>query len=445
MRLNAAQDYTLKKLKSLGAKDIVITSHSGESFQNKFANNEVVANKNWDTSSLSVFLSIGEDGSLKTSGTDISYSDQTDIDKQLIRLIKFTQNNPINKNFSGLPTGTFRYRDVRGIYDPEIKSLGSKAVPILRDAIDLANQKGAERTAGTLSHSYGSTRLVTSTGVDESYDNSNISLSLRSLTSDSSAHKVCVATNIKEFKYRPKVIQSADEAKLASYPEKIKSGKYDIIFQPMAFANLVNEVGRATIAEGVETGSSFYLNKLNKQVTNEKFSLFDVGNLARGIGSKPFDSEGRPTKATELISSGTLKTYLNNSSSAKRFKLQPTANAGLLYAQPSNLVVPIGRKSDEKLLSGLDDGLMITNSWYHRYQNYLKGSFSVLPRDAIFVVKSGRIIGSAKDIRISGDMINLMKNIDELSNKKERIVNWESDIPTEVPSGRINNVNVTSV
>ena len=93
MRLNAAQDYTLKKLKSLGAKDIVITSHSGESFQNKFANNEVVANKNWDTSSLSVFLSIGEDGSLKTSGTDISYSDQTDIDKQLIRLIKFTQNN----------------------------------------------------------------------------------------------------------------------------------------------------------------------------------------------------------------------------------------------------------------------------------------------------------------------------------------------------------------
>ena len=33
----------------------------------------------------------------------------------------------------------------------------------------------------------------------------------------------------------------------------------------------------------------------------------------------------------------------------------------------------------------------------------------------------------------------------ELSNKKERIVNWESDIPAEVPSGRINNVTVTSV
>ena len=167
--------------------------------------------------------------------------------------------------------------------------------------------------------------------------------------------------------------------------------------------------------------------------------------MARGLGSKPFDSEGRPTKATELISSGTLKTYLTNSSSAKRFKLQPTGNAGILYAKPSNLVVPIGRKSDEKLLAGLDDGLVITNSWYHRYQNYIKGSFSALPRDAIFVVKGGKIIGSAKDIRISGDMINLMKNVDELSNKKERIVNWESDIPTEVPSARINNIKVTSV
>ncbi len=444
MRLNAAQDYTLKQLKALGAKDIVITAHSGESFQNKFANNEVVANKNWDTSSISVFLSLSEDGALKTGGTDISYSDKTEIDRQLSRLVKFTKTNPINKNFLGLPSETFRYRDVRGIYDSDIKNLGTKSISILRDAIDLANQRGAERTGGTLSHDYGTTRLLTSTGVDESYNYSNISLSLRALTSDSSAHKVCVATNMKEFKYRPKIIQASEEAKLASYPERIKSGKYDIIFQPMAFANLVNEVGRATIAEGVETGSSFYLNKLNKQVSSEKFSLFDVGNLARGIGSKPFDIEGRPTKATELISSGTLKTYLNNSSSAKRFNILPTANAGLLYAKPSNLVVPIGRKSDDKLLSGLDDGLIVTNSWYHRYQNYIKGSFSVLPRDAIFVVKGGKIIGSAKDIRISGDMISLMKNVEELSNKKERIVNWESDIPAEVPSGRINNISVTS-
>ncbi len=445
MKLNSAQDYVLKQLKSLGAKDIVVTAHSGESFQNKFANNEVVANKNWDTSNLSIFLSVGENGNLRTSGTDISYSDQTAIDSQLNRLIKFTKNTPINKNFLGLPVETFKYREVRGIYDPEIKSLGKSSISILRDAIDLANQKGAERTGGTLTHNYGTTRMLTSTDIDKSYDYSNISLSLRALTSDSSAHKVCVATNMKEFKYRPKIIQAATEAKLASYPERIESGKYNIIFEPMAFANLVNEVGKATIAESVETGSSFYINKLNKQVTNEKFSLFDVGNLARGLGSKPFDSEGRPTKATELISSGTLKTYLTNSSSAKRFKLQPTGNAGILYAKPSNLVVPIGRKSDEKLLAGLDDGLVITNSWYHRYQNYIKGSFSVLPRDAIFVVKGGKIIGSAKDIRISGDMINILKNVDELSNKKERIVNWESDIPTEVPSARINNIKVTSV
>ena len=39
MKLNSAQDYVLKQLKSLGAKDIVVTSHSGELFQNKFANN----------------------------------------------------------------------------------------------------------------------------------------------------------------------------------------------------------------------------------------------------------------------------------------------------------------------------------------------------------------------------------------------------------------------
>jgi PmbA protein len=213
----------------------------------------------------------------------------------------------------------------------------------------------------------------------------------------------------------------------------------------MSFANLVNEIGRSSSYDNVIGGFSFLNNKLNKNVSSDIFSLYDVGNLNGGHASAPFDYEGRPSKPTEIIGSGIMKNYLTNTSQSIKYNLPATSNSSILNVSPTNLVVPIGKKSNEKLIQKMDEGLIITNSWYHRYQNYMTGDFSLLPRDAIFKVKEGKIIGSVKDVRISGNMIDVMKNIDDMSNKKESILNWESSIPSDVPAALIKNLNFTSI
>ena len=59
----------------------------------------------------------------------------------------------------------------------------------------------------------------------------------------------------------------------------------------MSFANLVNEIGRFH-HDNVIGGFSFLNNKLNKNVSSDIFSLYDVGNLNGGHASAPFDYEG---------------------------------------------------------------------------------------------------------------------------------------------------------
>lgn len=96
-------------------------------------------------------------------------------------------------------------------------------------------------------------------------------------------------------------------------------------------------------------------------------------------GAKAFDDEGTPTRDNKIIEKGVLKTYLHNSTTAKKFKTETTANAGLVSPQPWNLIVEPGGKSFEDLLSEVDDGVYVTNDWYLRYQNYRTGDFSTIP------------------------------------------------------------------
>tara|TARA_Y100000034_G_scaffold130215_1_gene188079 strand:- start:797 stop:2131 length:1335 start_codon:yes stop_codon:yes gene_type:complete len=444
MKLYSAQNYVLKNLKSAGARDVVVLSSKGESNQLKFVNNDIVMNQNWDNNSLNVFVAVGNE-KIRTASTDLNFSSKDKIDAQLKKLIKFVAKTKPNRDYVGIAKGDFRYKKISGIYDDKISNVEKEGVDCLVDAIDLALQHGAERVGGTLSYGFSNNRVLTSNGIDQDYDSTDISLSMRAFVNKASSHKVVSASNMKNFKYRPKIIEAAQEAKNSIGAEKIKAGDYEILFDPLAFSVIINQIGNSSVAENVEVGTSFFRDKLGAEVASKNFSLYDVGNLSGGLSSSPFDDEGRPTKATEIISSGTLKTYLTTTSSAERFGLKPTGNSGIISARPTNLVVPIGKTSRSKLLSSIDKGLIVTNTWYTRYQNEITGEFSTVPRDAIFVVNKGQIVGSAKNVRLSGNMIDLMKGISALSNSKERIVGWDSDIPSDVPTAKVDKLKVTVV
>ena len=100
-------------------------------------------------------------------------------------------------------------------------------------------------------------------------------------------------------------------------------------------------------------------------------------------------------------------------------------------------------QSRDELISEIKDGIYVTNVWYTRFQNYQTGDFSTIPRDAILRIKDGEIAGPIKDVRISENMINIMKNVKLIGNDPRWIHWWEVTTPISTPHVVVGDVNIT--
>ena len=155
-----------------------------------------------------------------------------------------------------------------------------------------------------------------------------------------------------------------------------------------------------------------------------------------------FDAEGVPTRKVEIIGNGILKNYLHNTSTAKKYKTQTTASAGLISPEPVNLIVEGGNVNKDSIISEMASGLVVTNLWYTRFQNSATGDFSTVPRDGLFLIKNGRLT-PVKDARISDNLASMLMRVNKVCNDRQWIVGWEVSVPTKTPSLLINEVRVS--
>ncbi len=230
---------------------------------------------------------------------------------------------------------------------------------------------------------------------------------------------------------------------MAQNPKSCIPGKYDVIFKPLAFANLLSLIGEASSTFSVESGLSFLKNKMNKQIASKEVTFLDNPTAPNGIGSIKFDAEGHPTQKTTLIEKGKFKTYLHNTSTALKYKTKTTGNAGIIAPRPFNLILKKSNWKTEDMIKEIKKGVIITNMWYTRFKNYATGEFSTIPRDGIFLIEKGRIKNPIRGIRISDSLPNILKNVYAISNNPYQIISWETSTPTTTPDVLVKGVNIT--
>ena len=252
-----------------------------------------------------------------------------------------------------------------------------------------------------------------------------------------------LSTSLKNFDVDEAGRTSGMTARDSKNPEKGNKGKYDIIFGPMAISPLLNVIGESASMFSVESGMSFFAGKYGKMVGSKKITIYDDGTLDGGTNSTKADYEGVATRRNVLIENGMFKQYLYNTSIARKYKVESTGNAGLISPAPWNIVVKKGDLSLNEMIKKVKKGIYVTNVWYTRFANYHTGDFSTIPRDGAFLIKNGKIIGSLKNIRISENVLRLLRNVDEIGDKPRYLRSWEARTPVLTPPILIRNCNVT--
>jgi len=421
--------YISKQLSKRGIDDVVVTSSEMEGKHLKFVNNKVVKTGSELTSSISIFCSKDK----KIIYTSLKDMSKSKADELMKKIMEFSRDIQPNEDYYGIAKGPFRYK-AKVDYDRGIMDMNES--DILEKGINKALES-SKRTTGDFEILHLKTHLVTSGSVDVLDHSSSLYFSIRAFNKkDESGHMTCCSNTLKNFQIEKTSERAAEIAVLAKAPKEVKSGRYPVIFSHMAFAPLLNNISEAASIYNVESGFSF-LKRLNGRYGN--FTLMDDGTLPDGFNSCRFDEEGVPTKRTVMVDRGILKTYLHNASTARKYRTETTANAGLISPRPFNIVFDC-KKGD---IFDVKEGIYITNVWYTRFQNYAEGDFSTIPRDGAFLVKNGKIVQSLKGLRISDNMLNLLRNIKCCSKDVLQIKSWEAEIPAFTPEVLVDDINIT--
>jgi PmbA protein len=421
---------------ALGCEDAVADLVRNRSYQIRFAQNEPVISNRWDEETASVFLVYDK----RVVATDIK--DLSRVDAALERLVKIAKTSQRNPDYSGIAEGRFKYRRTRP--DPRVLSLddGHKFVEA---AISGALDEGAKECAGSFWRYEDEHSLATSNGVEARDHRANLYLSIRALLSlEASGHGVACASRVSEFDPEKAGHKAGRVAALAANPKAGKAGRYTVVFDPLIFGSVTDNAAGRLGAWTVLAGLSPYRGKIGKRVASEVVTITDDGS-AESIARKKFDMEGVPTRKNVLIQKGILRTYLHNTSTAKKFRARTTGNAGLISPEPHAVFVKPGDWKKDEIFSEVKDGLWLTNTWYTRYQSYVTGDMSTIPRDGIFRIHKGEVVEAWKDVRITDNLIRLMKNVVALSDRTEQMMWWgEVSLPNFVPYALIKDVNITT-
>jgi len=432
------EDYAeriVDKALDLGCQDAVADVAVNRSYQIRFAQNEVVISNRWRETTASVFLVHNK----RVVASDIK--DFTKLDAAMENLVKIAKSSKENPDYGGIAEGPFKYD--RLVVDKRIVDLmhGSDYV---QAAVNGALAEGAKECAGSFWKYDEEHYLRTSNGV-RGYDHrANLYLSIRALVSlESSGHGIACGTKLSQFDPEKAGRKAGRIASLAKNPVGGEAGAYDVVFDPLIFGSMIDQVGGRASAFIVLAGLSPYAKKIGKRVAAGTVTVEEDGS-AESIGRLRFDAEGVPTRRKKIIDKGVLKTYLHNTSTARKFKAKTTANAGLIAPQPHALFCKPGNWTRDEIFEECRDGLWLTNTWYTRYQSYMTGDFSTIPRDGIFRIKKGEIVGVWKDIRLTDNLIKVWKSIAGLSKTVDQVTWWgEVSVPTFAPYALARKIRIT--
>lgn len=155
--------------------------------------------------------------------------------------------------------------------------------------------------------------------------------------------------------------------------------------------------------------SSFLLDTLGSQIFPAHITLQEKPHVAKGLGSAPFDDDGVLTRPNIFVENGIIKNYVLSVYSARKLKMQTTANAGGTH----NLFITTGNNNLSALLKKMHTGLLVTELMGQGV-NLITGDYS---RGAAgFWVENGEIQYPVEEITIAGNLREMYSHIVEVGN-----------------------------
>ena len=218
--------------------------------------------------------------------------------------------------------------------------------------------------------------------------------------------------------------RAAAKAETSAHPRDLPPGRYPVILEPAAVADLLMMLVFAMNARSVDEGRSFLSkpgggSRLGEKVFADGVTLrsdpFDRRNpgtpwagFAGRYAGRFGDLPGLPARRTTWIENGVVRTLPVDRYWAKKTGVEPVPF-------PSGVILEGSDKSLEALIAETERALLVTRFWYIRSVNPLNATVTGLTRDGVWLVEKGQVVHPVNNFRFNDSPVNLLKNLEATS------------------------------
>jgi PmbA protein len=307
------------------------------------------------------------------------------------------------------------------IYDPDMAGLAAAAkikLALETERVALSDKRITNSHGATLTSAEGRLVIVNSNGFRGDYRQTYCSLGvgLQAGETDNRAEDYWFSAK-RHFRDLdpPEAIARKAVARTVRHlnPRKLRTGNVPVIFEPTQTAWLLGFLFACVSGTAVYQKSTFLAGRLGRLIAHPRVTVVDDGLLPRGLGTRPFDSDGLPSQRTEVIKNGRLLNYLCNFYAARKLGLKSTANASGTGVGPTNFYLMPGPETPERMIVGTRRGLILTKTIGHGL-NPVTGDIS---RGAFGLwVEGGEVTFPVAEVTISGNLGRMLKEVEAIGN-----------------------------
>ncbi|MFO0742819.1 MAG: TldD/PmbA family protein [Labilithrix sp.] len=388
-----------------GAADVRVDVYRNASANVRFARNEPTTSGESDEISVSCWVGFG----MRHASSSINQIDEASIRGVAQRALAMAKLSP--EDPEKMPVlGPQDYITVPTSWDDSLAAMspGDRAAIPAR-AIARADAAGV-KIAGFFQRDASEHAMQNSEGLIARSRSTSASYTVTARTADDSGSGWAgrEAWRIAELEDDLLAATAIDKATRSANPKPIAPGKYTVILEPQAVAEMLSFMVNEMDQRSVDEGRSFFAGKLGQRIFADFVSL--RSDPADSLTpSAPYDDEGFPLTTFPWIVEGRVNKLRVSRYWAKKKGLEPTGHPRMFHLT--------GGKADsvEDLCKGVRRGLLVTRFWYNRMLEPQSLTITGLTRDGVFLVEDGKITGPVSNFRYNESPITVLKNVDAMT------------------------------
>lgn len=319
----------------------------------------------------------------------------------------------------------------------DLRAHALEAEDAARGVAGVTNSEGGSASAGR-----GVFALATSTGFAAAYATTSHAVSASVIAGEGAGmqrdYAWRQARHLADLPPPSTIGQTAGERAVKRLgPGRLTSGQMPVVLDPRVGGTIVGHLINAMAGPSIARRASFLLDRLDQDLFASDVVIADNPHRARGMRSRPFDGEGLPTAARNLVEQGRVTGWLMDCASARQLGLSPTGHAarghgGSPGVAASNLHLAAGSASPAELMADIADGVYVTEL-IGMGVNGVTGDYS---RGASgYRIVGGEIAGPVAEFTIAGNLIDMFAALVPASD-----LEWHR--PINVPTIRIDGMTI---